>query len=478
MHISRQDWFWFLLILSVALGLRLYALNAPLWYDEILTVDTHLRRPWNAMLSDYSMNHHYFYSLLAKLSAALFGEAAWSFRLPAVLFGVGTVAALWVLARDVAGARLAYLTALLAALSYHQVWFSQNARGYTELAFFSILGLILFLCALAKPRLSLWVGFGLCLAASVFTHLTGAFFFAALGLVWVGWVTKKMTSGQLRNGDLSGPVVGALLGLALIALLYLPLFPSMVEVLGGVSDSSAVDVMKEYQNPLWTLIEGVRTATGQGTAISVLVLMAIAALLVAALTVSTVRLVVLVLGLHVALTLVLLNVLGMRIWPRFFFVDIGLALIPLVVGTAVWARWLGLAVRQIVPERTWFFIAASTMVALSLVLVLRNYAAPKQNLIGALTRAEAEQADRVFIVGPGAAAYHGYFQRDWPKIDNSADFEAALALSGSSVFVVPFPGRMLRTIPELAHAMGGELQEIAVLPGTLGDGRVLVLRHD
>ncbi len=31
---------WLAAILLLALGLRLYGLNAPLWYDEILTVTT------------------------------------------------------------------------------------------------------------------------------------------------------------------------------------------------------------------------------------------------------------------------------------------------------------------------------------------------------------------------------------------------------------------------------------------------------
>ncbi|NND19835.1 MAG: hypothetical protein HKN98_14770, partial [Silicimonas sp.] len=133
------------LILLLATVLRVIALDAPLWFDEITTVETHVNLPWGEMMRDYSMNHHYFFSLKSKLATELFGAENWAYRLPAVLFGIATVVAIWWLARDIGGTAIAHISALLVALSYHQVWFSQNARGYTELAFWSTLGLIFFL---------------------------------------------------------------------------------------------------------------------------------------------------------------------------------------------------------------------------------------------------------------------------------------------------------------------------------------------
>ena len=111
-------------ILLLAFGLRIWGLNAPLWYDEITTIETHLRLPWDEMMTSYSMNDHYLYSLQAKLFAGLFGEAAWTVRLPAMVFGVGSIAAMWMLAKRVAGVRIAHITALLLALSFHHIWFS------------------------------------------------------------------------------------------------------------------------------------------------------------------------------------------------------------------------------------------------------------------------------------------------------------------------------------------------------------------
>ena len=75
--ISPTEVGWLLLILVLAAALRILGLDAPLWFDEIVTVDTHLRLPWGEMLTDYSMNHHYFFSLKSKLAMEAFGEANW-----------------------------------------------------------------------------------------------------------------------------------------------------------------------------------------------------------------------------------------------------------------------------------------------------------------------------------------------------------------------------------------------------------------
>ena len=56
--LDRNDLAILLFILLLAAVLRSAGLNAPLWYDEIRTVDTHVSLPWNEMMREYSMNHH------------------------------------------------------------------------------------------------------------------------------------------------------------------------------------------------------------------------------------------------------------------------------------------------------------------------------------------------------------------------------------------------------------------------------------
>jgi mannosyltransferase len=129
----RTDRFWLAAILALALALRFPVLNGPLWYDEIVTVETHLKMGWGAMLSDYSMNHHYLHNIAAKAAMDLFGAAPWAIRLPALIFGLLGIWAIWRLARDAGGSMVAHATALLVALSYHHIWFRRTraaTRGW------------------------------------------------------------------------------------------------------------------------------------------------------------------------------------------------------------------------------------------------------------------------------------------------------------------------------------------------------------
>ncbi|WP_420587397.1 glycosyltransferase family 39 protein [Ruegeria sp.] len=394
------DYFLLAAILALAIVLRLIGLNAPLWYDEIVTIQSYVRGPWSDIMQGYSMNNHYLFTLQSKLSTSVFGDHIWAYRLPAVLFGTGTVLAIWWLARDVAGVAVAHVSALLIALSYHQVWFSQNARGYTELAFWSTLGMIFFLRGVNAPKRGTWVAYGLVLAAAVFTHLTGAFFFAAQGLVWLVLVIALALKGQLPRDLLLSPLIGATVGLLSLAAFYAPVIPDVLNTVGSVSETSAVDLMQEYQNPIWTVFEGVRTAIGTAGALPLLVALAVVA--VSCIGTATLHgraplFAPMVLA-HILLMLVLLLALGMRVWPRFFFTDIGFILILIVVGVSATTRFAGRLVGRPTLGRYLFIAASAAMVLISIALIQRNYSAPKQDMAGAYEMAESiRTAEQTYI---------------------------------------------------------------------------------
>src|SRR5262249_10083457 len=129
-----------------ALGLRLYDLGDGLWYDEIRTLVGYVRQPVGVIVSTFeSQNQHLLYSLLARLSVAVLGESAWSLRLPAAVFGAASIWAAYWFGRLVTGRREALLAAGLLTFSYHHVWFSQNARGYSGLLCLTLVASGLFL---------------------------------------------------------------------------------------------------------------------------------------------------------------------------------------------------------------------------------------------------------------------------------------------------------------------------------------------
>jgi hypothetical protein len=476
MQSDRSDYLVLGAILLVALAFRIPGLNSPLWFDEITTVVTHLRLPWSQMMTDYSMNHHYFHDVFAKAFREVFGEAPWAIRMTALIFGMASIAAAWVLARNVAGRQVGHVTAALLAVSYHHIWFSQNARGYTGLAFFGTVGLILFLRGLRDPRLATWAWFGATLTATVFTHLTGAFFYVALGVVWLAVALVR------RERELwLYPFLGFLGGGIVTILVYLPILPSLLASVGGVGATSDVDVMQEYQSPLWTAVEAVRTAVGSGSPLIPLV-GGVALLLIATGGLTLMRrapVFVWAVALHIALTVAILMALGMRIWPRFFFVDIAFLLVLVVAGVGWWCDWLGRRIDRVRAPGPIFAVAAIVMVLVSLPLAAKNYRAPKQDLAGAYAYVEGSRkpGDRIYAVGYASSAFIDFYKADWAVIWDETEYKAALDLPGPVTFVVGFPGRSMRRIPQMEADAGTVLAE-KWFPGTLGDGAVAVLHRD
>src|ERR1700722_3990635 len=83
-------------------------------------------------------NQHMLYSLLAHGSIRICDEHPWRCRLPAMLFGIASIPALYSFARLVTTNREALLASALMAINYQHIWFSQNARGYTGMAFWAL----------------------------------------------------------------------------------------------------------------------------------------------------------------------------------------------------------------------------------------------------------------------------------------------------------------------------------------------------
>ncbi len=70
-----------------------------------------------------------------KLCVAIFGAQEWAIRLPSVIFGTATIPAIYWVSRQALSRRASLCVALLLAVSYHHIFFSQNARGYTAYVF-------------------------------------------------------------------------------------------------------------------------------------------------------------------------------------------------------------------------------------------------------------------------------------------------------------------------------------------------------
>jgi hypothetical protein len=173
-----------LIIMILAIVFRLEHVFSSLHHDEAYTYVAFGRSLW-AAISDYHLpNNHVFHSILVYFSTRLFGIQPWAVRLPAMTAGVLLVPlAYWLAKRHYnrwTGLGAAFLVAWFPAL----IAYSNNARGYTFVALFTLLILILGDYVRKEKNLFAWGAISLFSALGLYTVPVMAFPFGIL-FVWL-----------------------------------------------------------------------------------------------------------------------------------------------------------------------------------------------------------------------------------------------------------------------------------------------------
>lgn len=482
MKVERWEAWTLVAILVLAAVARIIGLDAGLWYDEIYTLTHYVRAPLGQVLTDFSsLNNHMFYSLQAKASVALLGENAWTLRLPAVLFGLGSLVLLWAMARIPAGKVATLFAALLMAISYHHVWFSQNARGYTGILFWTSLATLLLIEGLKRPDWRIWTAYGVSVAAGMYTHLSAGFFFASHALVYAAaWLTRSTPRLAPYAGlrDIR-PVFGFALGGVLTLLLHLPLLGQVLVAMNKVSEGKTTSSMAEWVNPLRALQEIADSLSAFGPLAPVALGGVLLVFAVGAVALwRRAPLLVAVYALSIPLALGLLVLLDFRIWPRYFFVDIGFVLLCLALGAQGLCIWVTGLLRMPKLEGPLFATGVLVASAASLVLLVRNYEHPKQDFDGAMNLIAAQRGpgDVATSLGLASEAIHSYFAPEWPVVGNASDL-ATLEQSSKRVWLVTAFDDHVR--PEQDSALKRVKNSFVLvreLDGTLGGGTVKIYR--
>ncbi|MEP6717064.1 MAG: glycosyltransferase family 39 protein, partial [Terriglobia bacterium] len=308
----------------LALCLRVIGLNTGLWWDEIFFLIVSVRHPLQQIVTVFpGDNQHPLYSVLAWMSVNAFGEHAWTLRLPAMLFGVASVPMLYLLGASVARRPEALLAAAFLTVSYHHVWFSQDARGYSALAFWTLAATWLLLRGLRTQTRGPWIGYGIVVALGVYTHLTMMFLVASHLLICIGvcfsaWKTDR--SAKLWKYPLEGFLLAGLLTL----IFYAPIL-TQIQTFFLHKPSS----MKAVSTPRWALLETVRVLIlGLGTQ-GVLVGAALVAACGAWSYFRQDRVVFALFALPVAITAMGALLARGTMYPRFYFFLIGFAILIL-----------------------------------------------------------------------------------------------------------------------------------------------------
>lgn len=463
-------------LLAVATGLRLYGLGNGLWYDEIVTYTRFARMPFGEIVTDYaSQNQHFLYTILAHAAFRLFGETAFTVRLPAALFGVGSIAALYLLGRQVTNVRETLLACAILTFSYHHVWFSQNARGYSGMLFWTVLSSWLLVRALREVRPSLWLLYAAAAALGVYTHLTMVFVVLGHFVIYAGTLVVR------RARAWEGRWAGLFLGFAFAALLGFQLYSLVLpQLFGGTLYQGAEAGVDDWTNPLWTLIELVK---GMDISFAGGVLPVVGLFVVLGAGIvgywRTDRIIVQLLLLPAALGGFLTMAMGHPLWPRFFFFTAGFG--ALVVTRAMMV--LGAAVaRSIRCERAGLAIGTAlcvTGIAAS-ATTLRNAYLPKQDYSGAYAFVEEHRrpGDAVVTVGTASMPFERLFRVNWSEAEDLDELNAIRADADRTWVLYTIPLHLEAVVPDMMDVIRSDFRVEERFRGTLGDGTIFVCLED
>lgn len=179
-----------LLIILLGFGLRMHALERQsMWTDEGLTLyrarltiaDVFRNK---IVIDDVVTNdpNPPLYFFLLNLWRQATGESMTAMRMVGALFGVLSIALMYLLTTAVNGRSVGLVAAFLLAISPFHVWQSQVLRNYSLLITFNLMsmyGLSRYLLAADKKRSRLWlILWAITGLLGIYTHYFGAFVFA------------------------------------------------------------------------------------------------------------------------------------------------------------------------------------------------------------------------------------------------------------------------------------------------------------
>ncbi len=461
-------------ILVVAAALRVFRLGAPMWFDEIWMLIDSVRPPLATTLRTFaSDNNHPLYSVLATISCRAFGESEWALRLPAAAFGVASVAATYVFARDRFGARTALLAAALVALSFHHVGFSQNARGYTGLLLFTLLSSHYLLRSLETGARRNWVLCGICLALCVTVHLTGVF--TAFGLVAViAWAAWKRPA-WLAPGGVRAAMLGVVLATLAALAAYALLLPQVVAFF--TQTKAPVPGKAEWTDPAWFVTETARSF-GLGVELGIAVLVLGGALALLGLAAAGRRSPPLLLLLIVPALVIAAAMLGMgrNLWPRLFFFLEGFVLVVAAEGALAIAG--GVATRLSRQAKGLETAVIVLLLAGSAATLPRAYALPKQDFGAARDYVSSvrQPGDVVMTAGMASYVYGEYYRDGFIDLKAPADLAAAVPPGHAGYVIYTFQVYVESRLPELWEALRTNGREVARFRAAIGGGDVVVLK--
>ena len=232
---------WALLgVLVIAFLVRPTRLGESLWYDEIAAWATYGTYGPGTIIGNYfDPSNHVAHTLLSWGSVQLLGDNAFALRVPAFLFSLLSVLAVFGLARRACGPRIALLAAGLMAILPVSVLEGVEARGYSMMICLGAAMTWALLAAWADGTAWRWCLYAALVALGGWAHPMTLFVGLGHGL-WLGWQMAR--SWRRKAGfdrRLGAAAVAIGLAVVLTVTLYAPLIPDALAMRHGLAATSA-----------------------------------------------------------------------------------------------------------------------------------------------------------------------------------------------------------------------------------------------
>jgi mannosyltransferase len=465
------------LLIALASVLRFYGLDGQLWFDEISALRGY-RKPFLETLTTFPIFFpNPLYELLAHASLVSFGESAASIRLPAAVFGVGCVLIFYRLAQRCLGPGEAVLAATLLAVSYHHVYYSQDARGYTTYLFFALLATDRLLVLLETMRWRTALTYAAASALATYAHPFGLFVLAGHMLVALPTAWSRRNAGDRVAPTPTQVIATAALGTVATLILYAPLIRDSVAY--AFTEARSVGHGPRVLALLPELIEGMRASFGSSP---VLLLGVVVGALGASDLFRRCPVALSLLVTPLTISAITIAVLGAGVHPRYFLLALPLAYMVGTRGLTQGLRWLLERVPWLSAKNLFRAqIACAVLITIvACVPLLRYYALPKQDFVGAIREVHdlAGPEDQVVAADLAGRAITGYYDPDFRVVD---DLEGLLRVEamGRRVWVVTTLERpMAERAPELLARLHRQYERVRVLAGSVGDGSLRIYMRE
>jgi len=172
------------LILALATALRFYDLGAESFsYDEGIMI--HLTESLDEVIFNVQKGRPPLIVVLGFVWVKLFGASELASRSLSAVAGILSVAVLYAVGRELFSVRVGLAAALLMSVSVFHVFYSQDYRYYSLLAFVALLSFFFYIRALRSGQLRYFVAYVISGALVFYAHYHGAFILTAQGIYFL-----------------------------------------------------------------------------------------------------------------------------------------------------------------------------------------------------------------------------------------------------------------------------------------------------